>query len=270
MKLNKNIPVLFLIASILTGCALPGAAPTPTVDSNTILTSVAATVYVSMSAVAANASPTPSSTPTETPLPAPTKVILPTSIPTIEPISGVMKANANVRSVPAKSKTKDIGGLFYGNAVRVIGRNDAATWLYIIYADSSTGTGWVTAAAVTLSKEMGLLPVLLYPNGEESTPIMIPPFLFTITGTPQPPSTPPAGWSKYGTLTQPANVRIGPSVGFLTIGVLNPGQKVTFRGRIVENTWVQIDYPSGPDGHGWILAGWGNWRGAQTGGSVRQ
>jgi uncharacterized protein YraI len=254
MKLNKNIPVLLLILSILTGCALPGAAATPTVDPNSILTSIAATVFVNMTEQVANASPTPSPTPTETPVPAPTEAIQPTSIPTIEPIPGVMRANANVRSVPAKSKTKDIGGLFFGNAVKVIGRNDAGTWLYIIYADSPTGTGWVTASAVTLSKEMGLLPVLLYPNGEDAAAIMYPPFIFTITGTPLPPSTPPADWSKYGTLTQPANVRIGPSVGFLTIGVLNPGQKVTFRGRIADNVWVQIDYPSGPDGHGWILA----------------
>jgi uncharacterized protein YraI len=255
MRLNKNIPVILLMVAVLAGCALPGlTAPTPTIDANSIITAAAATAFMRLSEVAAQATATPSATMTEPPILTPTKVVLPTSIPTIEPISGVIRANANVRSIPSKSKANDIGGLLFGQPVRVIGRNDAATWLYIVFADSPTGTAWITANAVTLSADMGLLPILIYPNGLDAAPIMLPPFIYKITGTPQPPGTPPADWQKFGTLTQPANVRIGPSVGFLTIGVLNPGQKVTFTGRIAENVWVQIDYPSGPDGHGWILS----------------
>ncbi len=251
MRRFKLFPLL--IALFLVSCVLPGAAsPTPTMDANVVITAAAGTAFARLTDTVAQETPTPAPIATETLSPSATP--WPTSIPTMEPIPGVMRANANVRGVPAKSKAHDLGGLLMDQAVKVIGRNAAATWLYILYADSPTGTGWVTMKAITLNGEMGLLPIVIFPNGEEGESLMLPPFLFTVTGTPLPPSTPPADWSKFGTLTQPANVRIGPSVGFLTIGVLQPGQIVTFRGRIAENIWVQIDYPSGPEGHGWILA----------------
>ena len=255
MKIYWKIPAFFLIGLILAGCSFPGSStPTPAADVNSVLTAAAATAYFRLTDAASNLSPTPSVTPTETPAPAPTEVVLPTSIPTIVPIPGEMDSNANVRSIPQKSKTHDIGGLFQGQAVKVIARNDAATWLLILYADSPTGTGWVLSKAIRLSTDMSTLPIMYYPNGLDGTAIMLPPFIFALTGTPEPPSAPPAGWSKYGTLTQPANVRVGPSVGYMVIGVLKPGQKVTFSGHTDGNDWVQINYPSGPDGHGWILS----------------
>jgi len=244
-----------LAALLLTGCVLPGSVPpSPTIDANSIVTAAAGTAFVRLSEMAALGTPTAAATLTETPSPIATVFSLPTSIPTIAPLPGVVRANANVRGVPAKSSAHDLGGLLLGNTVGVIGRSVDATWLYILYADSPTGTGWVTAKAITMEAEMGILPILIYPNGEEAPPIMLPPYLYRVTGTPLPPAPPAGDWSKYGTLTQPANVRIGPSVGFLSMGVLVPGAKVTFRGRTDGNTWVQIDYPSGPDGHGWILS----------------
>ena len=249
-------PIYFgLVAWSLAGCALPGAAsPTPTLDADSIVAAAQATASMRLSQAAALATPTASATLTETPIPTAIVVSLPTSIPTMPPMSAVMNSNANVRGVPAKSKAHDLGGMLKGQQVNVIGRNADATWLYILYADSPTGTGWVTVKAITLSGEMGLLPVLIFPNGQEAEPIMLPPFIFKVTGTPLPPAPPPADWQKYGTLLQPANVRIGPSVGFLSMGFLEAGVKVTFRGRTAEHDWVQIDYPSGPDGHGWILS----------------
>lgn len=255
MKPIRTFTGCALATVLLTGCVLPGALPpSPTVDADSILTAAAGTAFARLTEIVLLASPTAATTLTETPLPSATVFSLPTSIPMIEPLPGVVSANANVRGVPAKSKAHDLGGLLFGNPVQVIGRSVDATWLYILYADSPTGTGWVTARAITMEAEMGILPILIYPNGEEAQPIMLPPYIYKVTGTPQAPAPPPADWSKYGTLTQPAFVRIGPSVGFLSMGVLEPGVKVTFRGRIDGNTWVQIDYPSGPDEKGWILS----------------
>lgn len=241
--------MFILLTYILVGCALPKNTALPaSVDASSIITAAAATAFFRLSEVVL--SPTP--TATETLIPASTLIVIPTSIPTIEPFPGVMRANANVRSVPMKSKQHDIGGLLLGQSIKVLGRNDAATWLYILYAESATGTGWVTESAVTLSSEMGVLPILIYPNGLEADPVMLPPFMFKVNGTPLPPSTPASGWAKYGTLIQKANVRIGPSVGFIAIGILDPGVQVIFTGRVAENTWVQIDYPSGPGERGWV------------------
>jgi uncharacterized protein YraI len=253
LNMNKKSVCFLLVVLILAGCSFPGTAqPAPTTDINLIITAAAATAFAKITEAAGLLSPTPSATLTEPPVPTATEMVYPTSIPTIVPMSGVVRSNANVRAVPAKSKTQDLGGIFLGNNVKVIGRNDAATWLYILYADSPTGTGWVTTKAITLDGDMGLLPIVIYPFGEEGEGIMLPPLLYTITGTPLPPSTPPAGWDKWGTVNQLAKVRVGPSTGFVSIGTLDVGQIVTFRGRITENEWVQIDYPSGPDGHGWI------------------
>ena len=255
MKTYWKFTAVCLIGLILAGCSLPGSvSPTPTIDVNSILTAAAATAYFRLTSQATQSTSTPTLAPTDTPQPVPTEVVLPTSIPTIIPIPGRVAANANVRSIPQKSKTHDIGGVLQGQNVKVIARNEAADWLEILYADSPTGNGWVLARAITLSADISTLPVVIYPNGLDAPSIMLPAFVFTINGAPLPPSTPPAGWTKYGTLTQPANVRAGPSVGFATIGVLNPGQKVTFSGRLDGNNWVQINYPSGPDGHGWILS----------------
>jgi uncharacterized protein YraI len=251
--MNRKSICFFLAILILAGCSFPGAAqPTPTSDINAIITAAAATAFVKMTEAVGLLSPTPSVTMTETLAPTATQMIYPTSISTIVPMPGVVRSNANVRGVPAKSKTHDLGGILLGQNVKVIGRNDAATWLYILYADSPTGTGWVTEKAIVLDGEMGSLPIVIYPFGEDGEGIMLPPLLYTVQGTPLPPSTPPAEWGKWGTITQMAKVRLGPSKGFLSIGTLNPGQIVTFRGRMGENEWVQIDYPSGPDGHGWI------------------
>ena len=253
MKLHLKLTCLWLAGSLLAACAGPKTEATPTLDMNSFVTLAAATTFARLT-TEAEALPSATPLPSETPIPAPTEVIWPTSIPTIVPISGVMRANANVRGIPAKSKAHDLGGLLLGQPVKVIGRNDNATWLYVLYADSPTGTGWVVAKAITLEAEMGLLPILIYPFGEEGNSIMLPPLLYTVSGTPLPPGTPPPGWDKWGTLLQMVNVRVGPSQGFLTIGTLDRGQIVSFTGRIAENAWVQIDYPSGPGGRGWISA----------------
>ncbi len=254
MSIKRTTVSLSLLIFVLAGCSLPGAvSPTPTTDMNAVITAAAATAFAKMTESAALSSPTPSATMTETPVPTATEMVYPTSIPTLVPMPGIVRANANVRGVPAKSKAHDLGGVLLGQNVKIIGRNDAATWLYIVYADSPTGAGWVTAKAITLDGEMGLLPIVIYPFGEDGESIMLPPLLYTVQGIPLPPSTPPAGWDKWGTIKQKVNVRVGPSVGFISIGTLDTGQIVTFRGRIAENEWAMIDYPSGPDGHGWVL-----------------
>jgi uncharacterized protein YraI len=143
-----------------------------------------------------------------------------------------------------------VGGLFFKNTVKVIARNDAATWYYIIFAESPTGTGWVLASAVDLQGDIAQLPIVIYPN-DGDTPLMLPPLLFAITGTPLPLNAPAPG-SKTATVMQQARVRVGPSIGFVGIGVIEPGAVVMLTGRIDGNGWIQIDYPSGPGGRGWI------------------
>ncbi len=50
------------------------------------------------------------------------------------------------------------------------------------------------------------------------------------------------------------NVRSGPGVEYSTIGKLQAGQSVPALGRSTGGDWVQIDFPAGPGGVGWVYA----------------
>jgi uncharacterized protein YraI len=39
----------------------------------------------------------------------------------------------------------------------------------------------------------------------------------------------------------------------MEMGLLQPGTVIVLTGRIEGNAWLQIEYPSGPDGRGWVL-----------------
>jgi hypothetical protein len=50
------------------------------------------------------------------------------------------------------------------------------------------------------------------------------------------------------------NVRSGPGVEFISIGKLQAGQSVPALGRSPGGDWVQIVFPDGPGGVGWVYA----------------
>lgn len=171
-------------------------------------------------------------------------------MPTIEPMIAVADTSVTFRSEPRRG-SDNIGGVYGNQSVKVIARNDAANWLYIIAPDTPNGMAWVLAGAFTLQGELTQLPIAIYPEGS-TTPLLLPPLLHSISGTPLPPN-PPAPGAKTATVNQLANVRVGPGLGYTEMGVLSPGTVVALTGRIEGNTWIQIEYPSGLEGRGWIL-----------------
>ncbi len=211
----------------------------------------------------------PSPTPTASPTPPPptlTDTVIPftetqvivTPSPTAsgpltpQPITGIVRLATNVRTLPNKNLGERIGGLFPNETVQVIGRNEDASWLWIVYTPAPSGTAWVTAKSIELKGEMGYLAIVV---GADSglTPQVLPPLLYEITGTPLPLNLPPAG-ALTATVNYVTNVRVGPGTGFISIGILPPGSVVTLTGRLKNNSWLQIDYPSGPDHRGWVSA----------------
>lgn len=232
-----SVQKYMLVYSCLILIALVGCQTTPVPEGTpTVLPSASAT-------------PPPKPVlPTETP----SITATPTILPTFQPIVGVVRLATNIRTLPNKNAGERIGGLFPNETVQVIGRNDSATWLWIVYESSPSGTGWVTARGIELKGEMGYLPIVIV-SESEPTPYILPPFVYIITGTPLPLNLPPAGalTARVNYLT---NVRLGPSLGFLSIGTLPPGSIVTLTGRLKSNDWLQIDYPSGPGSRAWISA----------------
>jgi uncharacterized protein YraI len=140
--------------------------------------------------------------------------------------------------------------VMFNQQVKVIGRNVQANWLWVIYAGAESGTAWVLASAVDLQGDLTHLPIVIPRNNGD--PVVFPPIIYEITGAPLPLNAPAAG-ARTANVTQLANVRVGPGAGYSIIGSIEAGAVVTVTGRINENGWVQIEYPSGLDGRGWVV-----------------
>jgi uncharacterized protein YraI len=172
---------------------------------------------------------TPSSTlsPTETAtyLPTLTSTPLPPT-PTATPLifEGTLTIKVNVRSGPGTSNAS-LGQLDAGQKVQILYRTSDGSWYQILYPSAAQGKGWVASPYVTL------------PSGVE----------IPLEATPTP-SGP------MGLVLQRLNVRSGPGTAFDTLGIIEPNQVIFLTGKNTTASWFQMEYPSGPDGHGWVTA----------------
>ncbi len=162
------------------------------------------------------ASPTPRPSATPTP-------VTPTA--TVAPVIGQATARLNVRAAPATS-AEALGMLEAFVEVQINGKDPSGAWYRIIYPDGPDGLGWVASQYVLVTGIVDL-PVIQTEEGE--------------TG----PS---------GTLTETIYVRSGPGTGFESLGLLSAGAVVSLTGKNDDATWLQIAYPSGPGGKGWVSA----------------
>lgn len=244
---RKYIILVLVMGFILAGCNLPGAAaPIATLDVNAVITSAAATAFVQLSAIAGLSSATP--TPTITPEP-PTFTPQATEEVKLEPVDAVCTYPATVRSWPGKGG-ENLGFVAYNRGVKVLARNNFGAWLYIVWADSPSGRGWVLAQAFNISGEIGRLPIALE---TENGIVFLPPIIWEITGTPLPlPTVSNDPELRPATVIERLSVRVCPTQACLLIGYLNPGDQVIMTGRYGDNKWAQIDYPSGIQGKAWI------------------
>jgi uncharacterized protein YraI len=233
--MKKILLFVLILPLLLAGCNLPATEVTPE-ETSSPTPSVSPTL-------------TPSQTPT--PLPTETATITPTPtiMPTIEPMTAVVRVPANIRARPNR-RAERLGGLYYNQSIKVIGRNDQANWLWFIYVESPSGTAWVQANAVIFQGELGLLPIVIFPEDPDK-PLALPPLLPPADGTSLP-LVAPGPDAMTGTALQLLNVRTGPGVGYLSMGTIPAGVVLSMTGRLEDNSWFQVEYPSGPDGRAWV------------------
>lgn len=245
----KKIGILSLIVLLLiTGCSLPQGEVTPTTDVDALVRSQAATVFAHFTETSAAAVPTASETATIAP---PTSIpsATATSAPIPAPVDATASSNVTVRAEPRKG-AKNIGGIFFNQGIKVIARNDAANWYYIAWPQSPTGTAWVLAAAVDMkNNDPTHLPIAIIDSAKKV--IVLPPIIWEITGAPLPLNSPGAG-AQTAITKQLAKVRVGPGIGYSTMDTLNVGMTIVITGRTDGNSWLQIEYPSGPGSRGWV------------------
>jgi hypothetical protein len=246
----RRFSLVLILTILLAGCSLLGAAqPTPTIDLNAVRTLAAQTALAELTRLAPVSTSTPEATATETTTPTPQPT--PTIEVILSPVPGVATNNLTVRSSSGKGGD-NLGGIFFNQKMSVLGRNPNATWFYIEWQDSPTGKAWVTARAVDLQGfDIGRLPIVYQDDNNNLT--FFPPVIWEITGTPLPvPPVPTGNQIRPATVNQTANVRVCPSKGCSVIGYLEFGQALNMTGRTWGNEWAQFDYPSGPEGKGWI------------------
>ena len=179
------------------------------------------------------ATPEPAALPSITPSPSPSPSL--SATPTVTPIQptltaatllidGTLTIKVNVRSGPGITY-ESIGQLDAGGQVQVIARDSSGAWYQILFPAASQGRGWVTAQYVTIP-----------------------------TGTLVPLQTTPTPAGPTGRVIQRLNVRSGPGTTFNSLGLLEVGAAVSLTGKNSTASWLQIGYPTGPGGHGWVTA----------------
>lgn len=155
--------------------------------------------------------------------PSPTFTLSP---PTSTPVPAYTSATLNVRAGPGVSYPS-LGLLPANQQVQVLGQDESGAWYLILYPAAESGTGWVAASYIQIEEGISL------------------PVAISFTPTPSGP---------VGRLTQRLNVRSGPGLSFESLGTLEAETTVHLSGRNQNSTWLQILYPPGPAGHGWISA----------------
>lgn len=172
---------------------------------------------------AATSTPIPSLIPTSTPVTIVANTPVPpvaTATPVI--ITGTLKARVNVRSGPGTGYDS-LGLLDSGQTVQIFAKDKTGTWYQIAFSPSSSGTGWVAAQYVD--------------TGGQAVP----------TFTPQVSASGPTG-----TVSQRLKVRTGPGSNYDSLGILEAGTVVSLMGKNATGSWLQIQYPVGTTGRGWV------------------
>lgn len=171
------------------------------------------------------ASPSSSATPLPTSTPPPLE---PSLTPSPVPLEGITTTRLNVRAGPATAQTS-LGLVEAGQTVQIVGRDESGQWYAILFPSGPQGRGWVAAAYIQVA-DAGDLPVVS---------------LATPTSTPSGPTA---------RVSQRLNVRSGPATTYDVLGMLDAGTTVTLTGRNETGTWLQIEFPAGPQGRGWVAA----------------
>lgn len=152
-------------------------------------------------------------------------------------VDGITSTQVNVRAEP--STASNVLGIIPADMrVEITGKDPGGNWWQINYPQAIEGKGWVTAKYITV------------PTSAE----------VTIIGGPE--TDPSSG--HIAIVQQQINVRSGPGTGFNSLGTLNPEDVVSLTGKDANGAWLQIDFPAGPEGKGWVNAAFVQAQGAEN------
>ncbi len=175
--------------------------------------------------------------PTLTPRPSPTPAP-PTGTPPVTPVEGQTTTQLNVRSAPSAA-SETLGMVTIFSKVQIVGKDQDGGWWMILFPESPTGVGWITSQYVQV-------------GADPDVPVIGAPPAAGPTGA----APAPAGGSgdASGSVIESVNVRSGPGTDYNAVGMVQAGEQVGLTGKDPVGAWLQIAFPGGPDGKGWISA----------------
>ena len=156
----------------------------------------------------------------------------------MSPVTGTTVTQLNVRAEP--STASNVLGIIPANSqVQITGKDLGGNWWQILYPQGQDGKGWVTSQYVTATNATEV-PVIGDGDGVD----------------------PNSG--NTAVVQQQINVRSGPGTGFNALGTLNARDVIRLTGKDANNTWLQIEFPAGPDGKGWVNAAFVQAKGVES------
>ena len=170
--------------------------------------------------ITATLPPAPTPRPSETPLPPPPP-------PTVAPVAGTTSTQLNVRAQPSTA-SEVLGIIAADQTVQIVGQDPGGNWWQILYEAGADGKGWVTAQYV----QTAATPEVPVIGGGGANP----------------------GSGDNAVAIQQLNIRSGPGTSFNSLGILNANDVVSLTGKNRDGTWLQVEFPGGPDGKGWVSA----------------
>jgi len=150
----------------------------------------------------------------------------PTAAATLPPVGGTTTTQVNVRA-ETSTASANLGLIPQFTAIQILGKDSSGNWFKIVYSDSPSGSGWVRAEYVNVGVAVEI------------------PVLETEAGS---------GSGLNALVLQRINVRSGPGLTFDALGILNPNDVAVMTGRDSNSEWIQIEYPNGNEGKGWVTA----------------
>lgn len=146
--------------------------------------------------------------------------------PTRTAVVGTTTSQLNVRGDPS-SASPPLGMIAAFDSVQIVAKDPSGNWYQILYPKAPGGLGWVTAQYVN-AQNQDSIPIASAASGAEVS----------------------------GVVLQQVNVRSAPSTNASALGTLNSRDTVVLTGRDSSGLWLQIRFPSGKDGTGWVAAGY--------------
>jgi uncharacterized protein YraI len=159
--------------------------------------------------------------------------------PIISPVDGVTSTQVNVRAEPSTASLV-LGVIPAETRIEIIGQDPGGVWWQINYPypQAVEGKGWVTAQYITTATTP---QVPVFGGSQENS-----------------------GAGALAIVQQQINVRSGAGTSFNSLGTLNPQDVVGLIGKDSNGAWLQIDFPAGPDGKGWVSAAFVQAQGAEN------